>query len=102
MNWKFLESFSVYLSKKAIVHGYNRFVYKIETQLIQLITMGDPLVLGDIQNRGYTVLCYTVFRGTGTVEHPHRKHHSNVMLQGNHYRNRVNHKKNKTSNNYVK
>lgn len=53
--------------------------------------MSDPLVLGDIQNRWYTVLCYTVFRWTGTVEHPYRKHHSNIMLQENHSRKRVNH-----------
>lgn len=60
--------------------------------------MSDPLVLGDIQNRWYTVLCNAVFRGTGAVENPYGKHHSSVMLQENDKRNRVSHTNGKSNN----
>ena len=53
-----------------------------EVQLTQNkpLTVRDPLVLSNVQNRWHTELCYTMLRGTGTVEHPNRKYYTGVML----------------------
>ena len=43
-------------------------------------TVCNPLVLSNVQNRWHTELCYTMLRGTGTIEHPNRKYCTSVML----------------------
>ena len=62
--------------------GHYRYnIRNVENENIPQLTINDPLILSNIRNRWYTVLSYTVFRRTGTVQHPNRYNHSSVMLQ---------------------
>ena len=62
--------------------GHYRYnIRNVENENISQLTINDPLILSNIRNRWYTVLSYTVFRRTGTVQHPNRYNHSSVMLQ---------------------
>ena len=62
--------------------GHYRYnLRNVENENIPQLTINDPLILSNIRNRWYTVLSYTVFRRTGTVQHPNRYNHSSVMLQ---------------------
>ena len=62
--------------------GHYRYnIRNVEKENIPQLTINDPLILSNIRNRWYTVLSYTVFRRTGTVQHPNRYNHSSVMLQ---------------------